>query len=179
MNCAMSGGIDAVDCIAHASFGSRLSLSLSSPLLPLHSARSRMEVDPPPLPAAVPSPSSAEGSAASAAASAAVAPSTASAVVPPARRPALKGEDAWKRMNFLLHSAHAVAAAVAARPKLRTMGLNLSRFYLQDMRRVASKLVLRMSDTDAIAQPTGLQSRTAAHCSLCCVICSRLCYCAQ
>jgi RNase P subunit RPR2 len=74
-----------------------------------------------------------------------VAPSTASAVVPPARRPALKGEDAWKRMNFLLHSANAVAAAAASRPKLRTMGLNLSRFYLQDMRRVASKLVLRMS----------------------------------
>ena len=55
------------------------------------------------------------------------------------RRPALKGEDAWKRMNFLYQSAHHMAMLPP-----RTLGINLSRFYLLNVRKVASKLVLRV-----------------------------------
>src|SRR4051794_9481357 len=57
----------------------------------------------------------------------------------PNRRPALKGEDAWKRMSFLFQSAHRMALL-----QPQTLGLNLSRFYLLNVRKVASKLVLRL-----------------------------------
>jgi RNase P subunit RPR2 len=66
------------------------------------------------------------------------------AVVPSAaaRRVALKGEDAWKRLNFLFHAAHSAVTLPHAQ-----LGRNLSRVYLQDMRRVASKLVLRIDSS--------------------------------
>jgi RNase P subunit RPR2 len=68
-------------------------------------------------------------------------PSVPSSTVP-IRRSALKNEDAWKRINFLYQSAHHMVGL--SHPKL---GANLSRIYLQDMRKVASKLVLRLDSS--------------------------------
>jgi len=54
-----------------------------------------------------------------------------------ARSKAIKNEDAWKRMNFLYQSSYQLALAAPTS--------TLSRFYLSHMRKIASKLVMRIT----------------------------------